>query len=209
MSMKSCLRDFLTFAGVLLTFPLWLGARIERLAAKSDAWFASCGQFLSLFPGLLGIFLRRGYYCMTLDSFSRDCSVGFGAWFSHPQCKIGANVYIGARCILGLCDIGDETLIGSNVDLLSGRHQHHFNDGLRPIREQGGTFSKVTIGRNCWIGNSAVVMADVGENCIVGAGSVIVKPIPPNSVAMGNPAIIKKTRGSERKIASPVEVNLN
>jgi virginiamycin A acetyltransferase len=209
MSLKCYLCDFLVFTAVLLTFPLWLCARIERFMGKSDGLFVSCGQFLSLIPGLMGIFLRRGYYWMTIDSFSRDCSVCFGTWFSHPQCKVGARVYMGSRCIIGLCDIGDDVLIGSNVDILSGRHQHHFKDDSRPIHEQGGTFTKVSIGMNAWIGNSAVIMADIGESCVIGAGSVVVKPIPADSVAVGNPAIMKRTRGQDHKIAPDVEVNIN
>ncbi len=91
-----------------------------------------------------------------------------------------------------MCDIGDDVLIGSNVDILSGRHQHHSDDPDRPRCEQGGTFTKVRIGRDAWIGNSAVIMADVGEHSVIGAGSVLVKPIPPQTVAVGNPAVVKK-----------------
>lgn len=194
MPLKRHLRDLFVFAAMILTSPLWFCTLVERFLGKSEELFVSCGQLLSLFPGVVGIFLRRGYYWITLDSFSRDCSVGFGTWFSHSQCKIGAKVYIGVRCIIGLCDIGEDVLIGSNVDILSGRHQHHFQDDSRPFHEQGGTFTKVIIGRNVWIGNSAVIMVDVGENCVIGAGSVVAKPIPPNSIAVGNPAIVKVSR---------------
>ena len=169
---------------------------------KSDDLFVSCGQFLSPFPGVIGIFLRRGYYWMTLDSFSRDCSVGFSTWFSHPQCKVGSRVYIGARCIIGLCDIGDDVLIGSNVDILSGRHQHHFKDDSRLIHEQGRTFTKVSIGRNAWIGNGAVIMADVGNGSVIGAGSVVVNQIPHGVIAAGNPAVVKRSYSATQKNTS-------
>ena len=41
-----------------------------------------------------------------------------------------------------------------------------------PIQSQHVQYTRVRIGRNSWVGNSAVVMADVGADCVVGAGSV-------------------------------------
>ena len=99
--------------------------------------------------------------------------------------------------MIGMCKIGDGVLIESNVDFLSSRHQHHSEDPSIPQNAQGGVFAKVRIGRNTWIDNSAVVMADVGENSVIGAGSVVVKPIPPWSMAAGNPATVKKSLCSE------------
>jgi len=90
--------------------------------------------------------------------------------------------------------IEDHATIGSNVDILSGRHQHGFTDAGLSVQMQTGIFRQVRLGRNCWIGNSSVVMADVAEGCVVGAGSVVVKPLPAGAVAVGNPAVIKKQR---------------
>ena len=51
----------------------------------------------------------------------------------------------------------------------------------------------IVIGRNTWIGNKAIILADVGDQCIIGAGSIVTKPISSNSVAVGNPAkVIRK-----------------
>jgi virginiamycin A acetyltransferase len=90
--------------------------------------------------------------------------------------------------------IDDDVLIGSNVDILSGRHQHHSDDPTRPRRDQGGSFHAVHIGRNAWIGNSSVIMGDVGDDTVIGAGSVVVESISPWCVAVGNPAVVKKQR---------------
>ncbi|MHC4179855.1 MAG: acyltransferase [Planctomycetota bacterium] len=160
----------------------------------ADDLFLSCSQLLSLFPGKIGVFLRRGFYWMSLDSFAPDCYVDFGTYLAHPQTVIGEGVYIGGRCTIGMCEIGDDALIGSNADILSGRHQHGFSDPNVPIQEQQGSYTRVRIGRNTWIGNSSVIMADVGDDSVIGAGSVVVKPIPPRSVAVGNPAVVKKQR---------------
>ena len=90
--------------------------------------------------------------------------------------------------------IEDHVTIGSNVDILSGRRQHHCEDLDRPIQEQGGTFEPVRIGRNSWIGNSSVIMADIGPHSVIGAGAVVVGPIPGRSVAVGNPARVIRER---------------
>ena len=85
----------------------------------------------------------------------------------------------------------DGTAIGSNVDILSGRHQHKVG-GDEPIQYQQGTYIQLQFGRNSWIGNGAVVIADIGEGAVIGAGSVVVHAIPAHSVAVGNPAVVKK-----------------
>jgi acetyltransferase-like isoleucine patch superfamily enzyme len=105
--------------------------------------------------------------------------------------------------------IGDDVAIGSNVDILSGRHQHHFGRLDVPIQDQGGVFQQVTIGRNCWVGNSAVVMADIGADSVIGAGSVVVKPIPARSIAAGNPATVRKQRVLAPRELPPVLAELS
>lgn len=189
---KYLMRNVLVAAAVLLTTPLWVTVRLGRYFRTRDACFATCSQIISVVPGILGIFLRRGFYLMTLEEFAIDCSIECATWLSHPQVRVGKGVYIGGRCTIGMCDIGDDVLIGSNVDLLSGRYQHQPGKPDVARRSQGGSFTKVRIGRNAWIGNSSVVMADVGDHSVVGAGSVVVKPIPPGCIAAGNPAVLKK-----------------
>jgi virginiamycin A acetyltransferase len=185
-------RDTIVLLAVIITLPLWIPARLSKLRKRNGSFFVTCSQLLSFIPGTLGIFLRRGFYSMTLDYFSTDCSIGFATWFSHSQMRISRCVYIGARCTLGMCEIGEDTLIGSNVDILSGRHQHQVADISKPRWSHDGVFTPVSLGRNVWIGNSAVILADVGEGSIIGAGSVVVKPIPAKVMAAGNPAVVKK-----------------
>jgi acetyltransferase-like isoleucine patch superfamily enzyme len=134
---------------------------------------------------------------MSLEAFGgggESVSIGFGTTVSHREVRIGRRVYIGHRCTIGRAVIGDDAVLGSNVDVLSGGRQHRFDDLDRPIQEQGGSFRQVRIGANSWIGNGAVVMNDVGDRCIIGAGSVVVHPIPDRTVAVGNPAVVKKSR---------------
>ena len=77
---------------------------------------------------------------------------------------------------------------------MSGKGQHNFSDLDKPIKEQGGTFEKIVIGQNCWVGNGAMIMANVGSDCIVGAGSLVTHDIPPRSIIAGNPAKVIGTR---------------
>jgi virginiamycin A acetyltransferase len=196
--MKNMLRECAVFIAVVLTSPCWLLARLHQPLTGGARAFSTCAELLSLCPGRPGVYLRRAFYFMTLEFCAADCHIGFGTTFAHPQARIGRGVYIGNRCTLGMVTIADHATIGSNVDVLSGRRQHAFANLDTPIQEQGGTFERVRLGRNCWIGNSSVVMADVGDDCVIGAGSVVVKPIPPRSVAVGNPATVKKKRDRAR-----------
>jgi virginiamycin A acetyltransferase len=195
-SLRHTIRDVLVLAAAAITAPLWVPVRLFGRWSPKDGLFLACSQFLSLFPGLTGIFLRRGFYLMCLDGFAWDCSLEFGTWIAHRRVGIGRCVYIGGRCTLGMCSIGDYAMIGSNVDIIAGRHTHGFDDPAKPVCEQAEQYSQVRIGRNCWIGNSAVIMADVGDNSVVGAGSVVVKPIPSGVVAAGNPCVVKRVRGN-------------
>jgi acetyltransferase-like isoleucine patch superfamily enzyme len=192
--MRTFLRALLVGVAVLLTAPCWILARLQNALTGGEGLFAGFSELLSLVPSLPGVLLRRGYYRMCLDTCALDCHIGFGTTVAHPRVRIGRGVYVGNRCTLGMVDLADDVTIGSNVDILSGRRQHHFGSLDAPIQQQGGTFQQLRIGRNSWVGNSAVIMAGVGDGCVIGAGSVVVRPVPPFSIAAGNPAEVKKRR---------------
>ena len=85
-------------------------------------------------------------------------------------------------------------MLGSNVDVISGKQQHHFDRLDIPMREQGGELEKIVIGEDSWLGNSSVVMANVGMKSIIAAGSVVIKDVVPYSIVGGNPAKVLKSR---------------
>ena len=85
-------------------------------------------------------------------------------------------------------------MLGSNVDIISGKNQHYFANLDIPMREQGGELEKIIIGEDCWLGNSSVILANVGKKSIVAAGSVVIHDVPPYSIVGGNPAKIIKSR---------------
>lgn len=169
----------------LAVSPLILLARLERASGRGEHLFVACGQALSLLPGRTGSFLRLGYYRFTLLRCSSDASIGFGTYFSRRNASIGRNVSIGAYCVLGMADLGDEVMLASRVSIPSGKRQHIDEHGqITPALH----FESVSVGRGSWVGEGAIVMAPVGEACIVSAGAVVLKDIPPRSVAGGNPA---------------------
>jgi acetyltransferase-like isoleucine patch superfamily enzyme len=181
-------KALLSFLSVILVSPLILSWRVYHAWTGREALFVTYSQLLSLIPGKIGVYLRRAYYSMALNGCARDVNVGFGTTFSHPTVKIGQRVYIGSGCTIGMVDIAPGVMIGSNVDILSGRRQH-FRDSEKRLRDSSeGMFERIAIGENSWIGNSAVIMARVGSNCAVGAGTVVVNPVPDGQTVVGNPA---------------------
>jgi virginiamycin A acetyltransferase len=165
-----------------------------RVRLLGDRAFRGSAQLLSLVPGLAGDYLRREFYRLTLVGCGRSSQIAFGTLLSTARARIGEHVYIGAFCNVGWADIGDNVLLGSNVHVLSGRMQHGIADVSVPIRLQERGDHKVTIGADTWIGNGAIVMANVGRKCVVGAGSVVVNDIEDYTVVGGHPARALKRR---------------
>jgi len=79
--------------------------------------------------------------------------------------------------------IGDDTLIGPGVKIISANHSR--TDLGAHVRG-----SPVVIGTNCWIGANAVVLPGVrlGNGVTVGAGAVVTRSFPDGAVVVGNPA---------------------
>jgi len=178
---------------LVITLPIYLVYSIASLLSKDQA-FAGFSQFLSLLPGLTGSYLRVAFYQLAMKKCSQELTIGFGTLFSQPQTELSEGVYIGPQCNIGKCRIEANCLLGSGVHIMSGKGQHNFSDLDTPIREQGGSFEAVTVGEDSWVGNGALIMANIGKKCIVGAGSVVINDIPDYSVVAGNPAKIIKSR---------------
>src|SRR4051794_35585285 len=169
---------------VAVMFPAALLAGFGRLRAVYET-FATA---VSLFPGLPGDYLRIAFYFMTLSRCSIYSRISFGSFFAQSAATVGRGVYIGSYCVLGQCEIGERTQIASLVQILSGNRQHGRDEQGRIQGAEKGVFTPVIIGSDCWIGASAIIMADVGSGTTIGAGSVVTRPVPPNVVAVGNPA---------------------
>jgi len=192
--MRKIIKTLLRILFILLTIPIVLLFKVQSLLMGKDQAITSWSQFMSLFPGLVGVYLRAAFYSLTFKQTSQDIVIGFGTLFSQQDTQIGFGTYIGPQCNIGKCIIAENCLLGSGVHIMSGKGQHNFSNPDTPLREQGGVFSKVSIGEDSWLGNGAMVMANIGKKCVVGAGSVVISDVPDYAIVGGNPAKILGSR---------------
>ena len=63
------------------------------------------------------------------------------------------------------------------------------------------------IGKRCFIGANAIIMAGVkiGDEVIVGSGAIVTKDVPSNCIVAGNPAKVIKTGINTSKYGKLVE----
>jgi acetyltransferase-like isoleucine patch superfamily enzyme len=111
---------------------------------------------------------------------------GEGAIQIGKYCLICAGVRISAATEI---TIGDNCMLANRV-YVTDADWHDLYDRSMFV----GQSSPVRIGKNVWLGDSAIVCKGVtiGDNSIIGAGAVVVKDIPPNVIAAGNPAAVLK-----------------
>ena len=191
--MKKIIKQSVFLFSALLMSPITLLYLILNSASSSDSIFTSFAQVLSLIPGKTGSYLRAGFYRFAMTYCHPDARSSFLALFSRRDTELGSGVYIGPQCNIGKCKIEAGVLLGSGVHIMSGKGQHNFSNLNIPIKDQGGTFEKVSIGENTWIGNGALVMANIGRRCVVAAGAVVIDDVEDFSIVAGNPAkVIRK-----------------
>jgi acetyltransferase-like isoleucine patch superfamily enzyme len=155
--------------------------------------------------------LGRGFTFMRpwhVELFGAPIEIGqFATVIATPDKKIRLSVWpersgkghitIGNYCLIcpgvrissaaGIT-IGDNCMI-ANGAYITDSDWHGIYDRL-----SFGQALPVEIGKNVWIGDSAIVCkgVSIGENSIVGAGAIVVDPVPDNCVAVGNPARVVK-----------------
>ncbi len=121
-----------------------------------------------------------------------DNKVRFSVWSDHPDVE---GIFVGDACLISpgvrisaakKIVIGDSTMLASGV-YLTDSDWHDLYD-----RVQTGSAAPVTLGKNVWIGDNALVGKGVtiGDNSIIGARSVVLHDIPENVIVGGNPARI-------------------
>jgi len=188
--LKSLARGLATLA----VSPLLLSYVIRGAALGKNRALEGSTQTLSLIPGVLGDYLRGAFLTQVLAKCDPSVTVQFGTIFSQAGARLGANVYIGPRCHLGLVDIGRDVLLAAGVHVPSGSATHGMSAVDVPIRDQPGTPVMVHIGEGTWVASAAVVLADVGKHSVVGAGAVVTTPIPDYVIAVGVPARVVRER---------------
>ena len=82
-----------------------------------------------------------------------------------------------------LIEIGDDCTFAPNVRIIAHDASTRRITGFTRL-------ARVVIERDCFIGDSALILpgVTVGEGSIVGAGSVVTRSVPKGSVVVGNPA---------------------
>jgi maltose O-acetyltransferase len=125
--------------------------------------FKQCGE---------RVMIESGFYC----DYGDKISIGECSYININ------NTFLDG----GLITIGDDCLLGPNVQLLAV--EHDVDPTLR--LEKHNYADNIVIGNNVWLGAGVIVLAGVsiGDNSVVGAGSVVCKDVLPNSMYAGNPA---------------------
>lgn len=192
--LKRMSKRLVSWCFVAVSLPVYILYRVSRCVVRDERVFCSFSQAYSLVPGFLGVYLRMGFYRLAIDKCPENIWVGFGTFFTTDKVALGSNVYIGSRCIVSNCKIGNDVIIGSGVSVTSGKATHSIDDCESLIRLQGSNKISVSIGDDCWIGNGAIIMSDVNAHSVVGAGCVHNKTFPEYSVVAGNPARLIRSR---------------
>jgi len=177
--------------------PALLSFAIRARLDSRDRALQSTSEWLALLPGLSGQYLRRAFYSRALAKCHPTAVIESGTVFSRAGARIDERAYIGAGCRLGLVHVERDALVASGVHIPSGANTHLVDDVTRPIREQGRGEQLVRVGAGAWIGEGALVMADVARDAVVGAGAVVTRPIPAWCIAAGVPARVLRRRGEQ------------
>lgn len=111
--------------------------------------------------------------------------------------RVGRNVFINQNCTLydlGGIDIGDDVMIGPNVNLITSSHP------VEPSQRRDAVIARpIVIGNNVWIAAGVTIIGGVtvGENSVVAAGSVVTRDVPANTLVGGNPARVIRRIGAD------------
>lgn len=165
-------------------------------------WKRNVYRLLGQLPWIGELFGGKGHHCpQSARNFFFQRIIGinrrvpwpvdFTSTVIHPErMRIGRNVCPGLspgcyiQAINGI-EIGDNTLIGPGVGLISANHDGDRLSGHAPSLS-------IRIGKNCWIGMNAVILpgVELGDDVIVGANAVVTRSFPSKVVIAGNQARI-------------------
>jgi len=203
---RRLLKSAIDTACLVLVLPAALPCALEARLGGGEAMFTSWAQAFALVPGVPGVFLRRAFYRLTLEECAHSFSIGFGAMFSHRTATVEADAYVGPYAVVGSCRLGRGCLVGTRASVLSGGHLHALGiDGWTAA--DLGRMQRIDIGEYAWIGESAVIVANVGRAALIAAGSVVTSPVPAETMVGGNPArFVRRLREEVPSVPAAVPV---
>lgn len=119
-----------------------------------------------------------------------------GVFQGTGRVSIGARTYVGnffdfnARSEIR---IGEDCMLANFVSIVDNNHgtQAGVDMNAQPIKA-----TPIHIGRNCWLGEKATILAGVhvGDGAVVAAGAVVTADVPANAIVAGVPAKILRYR---------------
>ncbi len=197
-SVRSIAKAVANAVALVAMSPCGLTCWLEsRLSPGSESVFGFWTNVVALLPGLPGMFLRRAFYRLTLDSCSPHCALGFGMIFTHRRVVVEDRAYVGPYSLVGSARLCQGCLIGSRVSLLSGPLLHTMDEEGRWLPADLSKLQQIKIGENAWIGEGAIVMVNIGAGALVGSGAVVSTRVRPGIVVAGNPARFVRRLQSE------------
>ncbi len=175
--------------------PLWVKQIYDQINARYVDWrikpqLDSVGSdFRVLYPSHLqisgaGIHIGDHVHVMALyDSPVRLSVFGGTGEIRIGDCSIvnpGVRISSASRIV-----IGHSCMLAMNAYLADA----DWHDLQHRIFAPGKT-APISIGNNCWIGESAFVGkgVSIGDNSVIGAYSVVTRDVPDNSIVAGVPA---------------------
>jgi virginiamycin A acetyltransferase len=179
---------------LVVMLPALASFQVRARLMGRDRALQSSSEWLALIPGLTGQYLRRAFFNRALVSCDDSVVIEAGTILCRAGARLEAHAYIGGGCRLGLVHVEHDVLIASGVHIPSGASTHEIGDPAVPIREQARNEQLVRIGSGAWIGEGALVLADVGRESVVGAGAVVTRRIPSWTIAAGVPARVLRPR---------------
>jgi len=180
-------------------------SQIERMTA--GGWYITDREVLALQRQRQQLMERYNATSVTDPARRRELLADlFGSVGSEVEVRApvyvdyGTNVHVGSRVFLNygcqLIDvasitIGDDTQIGTNVQLLTPVHPLEADRR----RDKWESAEPIVVGRNVWLGGGVIVCpgVSIGDDTVVGAGAVVTRDLPSGVLAVGNPARMVRT----------------
>jgi acetyltransferase-like isoleucine patch superfamily enzyme len=188
----------------VLVSPVVLSTVLRGAAIGRDRAFQHTMEWMAQVPGLPGQYLRRAYLAALCVGCGPEVVVGAGTLCSTVAMRLDDNAYVGPLCTIGWVHLERDVMIAAGVRIPSGPDVHGSTRTDIPMRDQPGSPVCVHVREGAWIGDNAVVMADVGRHAIVAAGAVVTSPVPDYAVVAGVPARVVRDRREAPAAAGPV-----
>ncbi len=188
--MKKIIKRLLFVVCLIPTLPFilitWLEAAI--LGKYSERIYTFCKEIMATVPTIFGSYIRLAYYKSVCTHVGFDVNMLWGSMLAHRDTIVRRGTIIGCYSIIGFADIGEDTIFGARVSLVSGKYQHGRPGERKDNDEVDEQYTRIKVGAKSWIGEGAVILSNIGNNCTIAAGSVLLKDAPDDTTFMGNPA---------------------